>query len=288
MNFERCAAQHIGMWMIEPGWFASAVAAVKAGTYPRLSAQEIQDRIPSGAFPVTEDGIALISINGQMTKGDSSFGGTSTVRERQNVRIAARNGDVSGIMMIFDSPGGTVAGTADFAGEVTNARAIKPVHAFIEDQGASAAVWVAVQAGRVTATPTSEVGSIGTVAIVEDSSGAAEMAGIKVHVISTGEFKGQLAAGTEVTESQLDELQKRVDAANSFFLKGVADGRQMPMSDVKAIADGRMFGAAEAKGLGLIDQVGTFDKAMADLTTAAKRVQRVNAAAERERARARL
>lgn len=264
-----CAAQHIAHWIIEPKWFSEAVASVKAGTWElrAFSDDKPEKRV---LYVIDSNGIATIPLVGPLMKGDSKFGGTSTVRARRAIRMATQDSDVRGIMLHIDSPGGTVAGTAEFAADVKLADDQKPVHAFIDDLGASAAFWVASQARRISATETAEVGSIGVLSVVADSSGKAEAEGIKVHVIATGPFKGAFVDGAEVTAQHLEYLQSRVDAINGHFLRAISKGRKMAMAQVRTAADGRVFSAADARDLGLIDAVHRMDRAMADLTREAK------------------
>lgn len=266
----KCYAQHLGLWAIEPQWFSAAVASVRAGTWPVRSDAEIQAEMKrqdeSPLFEVTKDGIAIVAISGPMMKGQSKYGGTSTLRTRQALREAANDDGVKGIILHVDSPGGTVAGTADLARDVQRSAERKRVYAHIDDLGASAAYWAASQATRVFAGPSSEIGSIGTVAIVRDTSGAAEMAGIKVHIVSTGNFKGAFTDGASVSEEDLQYLQQRVEDLNVHFLRAVMDGRKMDPERVSAVADGRVFIASRAKKMGLIDGVQDFDATVALMT----------------------
>ncbi len=266
-DIKSCAAQHFGPWMIEPKWFTEAVSAVKAGTF---KSEQVVERGPDGVpvyvWDVT-DGVATIPISGQTQKGDSSFGGTSSVRVRNAIRQASKREDVTAILLHIDSPGGTVAGTAELANDVRNARdAGKYVHTHFSDLGASAAYWVGSQADYVTAEPTTLIGSIGVVAIVEDSSGMADKMGVKVHVISTGDHKGAFAPGREVTDEQLADLQRKVNDLNKHFLRGVAKGRDMAMDKVRDLATGQVWIADEAKKRGLVDAVASFDEVTALLT----------------------
>lgn len=276
----KCAAQHFGRWMIEPEWLIRAVRAVQAGTF---AASEFDAETPEYGYTVSPDGVAVIAINGQMVKGDSSFGGTSSIRTQRLVRQAAQDDAVGAIMLYIDSPGGTVAGTEDLVDEVGAARNAKPVHAYVSDLGASAAYWVASQADYISANSLAEIGSIGVFAIVEDTSKAYDAAGVKVHVVSTGELKGAFADGVEITQPQIDHLQSIVDGINTVFLRSVADGRKMNLRDVKAVADGRTMLAADAKTVGLIDRVESFDDAMARIAKVSKPKSRGRAAA-RQRA----
>lgn len=262
----KCFHQHIGMWMAHPKWLTGAVNAVQDGTMPVRHTQETDVVDPSTSMRMDIDNIALINVSGAIMKGDSKFEGTvSSIRLRQEIRDAARDDSIKGILLNIDSPGGTFAGTDQLAKDIQTARNIKPVRAFIDDLGASAAYWIASQAEQVSATPTTEIGSIGTVVVVEDTSGAAEMQGVVVHVISTGPMKGAFAEGAPITEEMIDTLQKEVEQANEFFMEAVQSGRGMDMKAVRALATGDTFFAKEAKALGLIDKIETFDEAVESL-----------------------
>jgi len=280
----RCAAQHFGPWMVEPAWFTQAVAAVKSGTMVPMAFAEQDGSEPSG-YEVDDNGIAQIGLHGQMTKGASSYGGASTVAIRRNIREAVRDDSVKAIFLHVDSPGGTVAGTADLATEVNRADAQKPVYAYIEDLGASAAYWVASQARRVTANPTAQVGCIGTLIVLEDSSGKAEKEGLKVRVVSSGGYKGAFVEGTEITEEQIDYAQGIVNDMNIHLLQGVKKGRNMPIERVRELADGRLHIAAKALSLGLIDGVETIDDSVENLRRAVREQENI---AKRKRVEQRL
>lgn len=271
-RFQRCAAQHFGPWMVEPYWFMQAVAAVNSGAM-QPETEMATDGNDGDGLVVDENGIVSIPIHGQMTKGESSFGGVSTVRTRQTIRRATRDEAIKGILLHIDSPGGTVAGTAELADDVARANEIKPVFAYIEDLGASAAYWVASQAGRLSANATAMIGSIGTLLVLEDTSGKAEQAGIRVHVVSTGPYKGAFADGVEISEEQLDYAQGLVDELNGHFLQGVKRGRDMPIGDARKLADGQLHVAAQAKGLNLIDAVETLDETVDKLRKLTNRKQ---------------
>jgi hypothetical protein len=80
-------------------------------------------------------------------------------------------------------------------------------------------------------------------------------------VVRSGAFKGAGEQGTPVTDEQIGEAQRRVDALNEQFLNDVSKGRRMPMEQVRALADGRVHMASAAKGLGLIDGVASLEEA---------------------------
>lgn len=270
--------EYFGAWAIHEETFRATVDRLtgfdlRAHVQSSLATGNIvaaRDAQMVGMASATSDKkLAIVSIDGPMMKYASSLsGGTSTVAIRKQLRELSRDDSVAGVMLKIFSPGGTVSGNQDLADDVAALARVKPVHAFIEDLGASAAYWIASQCDRISTTATSLVGSIGTFAVITDSSGAAEQLGFKVHVVKAGDFKGAGQPGTEVSKEMLKEFQRNVDALNEHFLQAVAAGRSMSMSKVKELADGRVHVGAEAVGLGLADAVSTFDQAMNELANA--------------------
>lgn len=253
-----CFASYMGLWMYEQSRLLAMHAAICAG---QIAARAPADAADEGPGFVNERGIAVIPISGTMMKGRSKYGGTSTVETRRAIRTAANDPAVKGIMLHIDSPGGTVAGTFDLAEDFRRAQKVKDTAAHADDLMASAALWVGSQAMRLTAGKATEVGSIGSVAVVEDTSKAAEMQGVKVHIVSTGPYKGAFTDGAPVTAEQLAYLQDRVDSSADMFIAGLAAGRNMDGDAVRKLATGQVWSAKEAKSKGLIDSVESFDQA---------------------------
>lgn len=266
--------EYFGLWAIGDEEFRRLVAEAKGLNLTIHVAASQAAGPPSpgrGVRPYERiEGVAVISIVGAMMKQESSFGGTSSVVIRRQVREAAARKDVAAILLKIDSPGGTAAGTPDLAEDVFNAAARKPVWAYIEDLGASAAYWVASQARKLFASAPTLVGSIGTYGVIADFSAAAAMEGVKVHVLRAGKFKGAGEPGTEITAEQLAEWQRRVDGINEFFLAAVSKGRRLSIERVRELADGRLQLAEDALAMGLIDGVQSFDDTLAQLVRLTK------------------
>lgn len=265
-------AHWFDLWLMhEPAFFGLAQMVEQMNISVHLDAVE-QARAAGdglGSAPVEiRDGVAIVPIMGTLMKHASSMGdATSTVVARKQIRDAANSDKVKSILLQIESPGGTVSGTMELGQEIAAAKALKPVWAYCEDLCASAAYWVASQADKILATEISLVGSIGTYGVVQDYSAAAAMKGIKVHVIRAGEHKGAATPGTEVTSGQLAEFQRRIDETNAFFLRAVSNGRNMPLDQVTALADGRVHRAGEAIKLKLIDGLASFDQAFSNLAS---------------------
>jgi len=269
--------QYLGVWAMEPGQFeqlrtmlreTDVVAHIRESMQ---SAALADPRGPGTGKTQIADGIATIDLHGTMTKHGSSFSDMQygTVGVRRQIRAAVNNDSVKAIMLHVDSPGGSTKGVDDLAADVRAAAESKPVFAFIEDIGASAAYWVASQATRVIATPAAFVGSIGTYMVVDDWSGFFAESKITRYVVRAGEMKGAGVQGTEITDAQLEDFQRIVNETNDLFVSTVKTGRGMNAKQVKAVADGRVHVASAALELGLIDAVSTYDAAVQQLKQAA-------------------
>lgn len=268
---------YFGIWAMHEPILKATVDRVNsmdlvAHVQQQTSQARAGDSDGSYGFSLRDDGIAVVDIMGTLMKGETSLSqSTSTVKMRKTLRSLGSNDAVKAVMIRIDSPGGTVSGTQDLADEVAALASIKPTHAYIEDLGASAAYWIASQTHSISANRTAMVGSIGTYAVINDFSALAAKEGIKVHVVRAGEFKGSGTPGTEITDKQLAEWQRLVNEHNEHFLEAVHRGRgPMTMADVRSIADGRVHLAEDAKKLGIIDSVVSFDAAIKQLSVAAQ------------------
>ncbi len=265
--------QLFGAWAIDGEQFAQMVEIARDANLEQLRAEAAASAGSAGQRPlytVDSDGRAVFEIAGPMTKYETSFqslfGGTSTVRVRQALRAAARDPDVLGGMLVVDSPGGTVAGTSELATEIRNFAAKKPLFAHVDDGAASAALWAISGASRISANPGSSVGSIGAFATLRDTSGAYAQRGVKVHVISSAPpIKGAFVDGTEITSPQIAEAERQIKDIAAVFVSELAAGRKMSIETTRNLATGQVWIASKAKELGLIDDVATFDQAMAQL-----------------------
>ena len=271
------AADYGGVWAIEPNAAAALVerarradlfAHVAASDSPKLQAKA--EAIATGGQGGTIAGVMLTGV--LMKSVGSMTDGTSTVEARRAIRQAAADPDVSAILLMIDSPGGSVSGTADLAADVKAASARKPVFAFIDDLGASAAYWIASQAEKVYAnTGTAAIGSIGTLSILYDLSAQAEKEGIKVFRFGTGPLKGMGQPGVAVTDEMAAYMQSLVEDSQVMFDAAVKKGRGLTDKKLAEVKTGGVFLAGDALALGLIDGIKSFDAVVSELAGEARK-----------------
>lgn len=256
-----------GLWCVEPIRFSQLIDRVnKMDLMAHVASQQPRTiDMAEKRFGTVEDGsIAVVDIRGTMTKAGSSLGGGGTVEARRAIRQANADPSVSSIVLRFDSPGGTVSGTADLAAEVQ--KTTKPTIAFVEDLCCSAAMWVASQCDEVYANnATAMIGSIGTFMGLYDISKALENDGIKAVVVKAGEFKGGGFPGMEITDAQIAEWQKQIDAIQAEFTAGIAKGRKLTAEQAQKLVTGLTYVATEAQSLKLIDGIKSFDEIVTGL-----------------------
>lgn len=226
-----------------------------------------QASVATGA--VRSGGIAVLPIHGALMPraGRSFFGswpGMDTIRSQ--LRQYANDPEVAAIVLDVDSPGGTVAGTAETGAAVREAAAKKPVVAVANTLMASAAYWIGSQASELVIAPGSDVGSIGAMMMHTDLSKAFDNFGVKLTMIRSAPYKNESAPFAPLSDEAKAHLQARVDDAGAEFIKAVAEGRRVSQTKVKDdFGQGRVYGAREAVARGMGDRIATLDDVIASL-----------------------
>lgn len=243
---------------------------------PPAASEGAQQTDEYGTPPyVIVKGTAIIPVNGPLSKQASSlqgiFGGSSTVGMRKALALAMADSKVQRVMFHVDSPGGTVAGTGDLGDDIYLASAKKPIAAFVEDMGTSAAYWISSQAGAIYASQYANVGSIGVIWTVYDTSEAYQKEGIKVHAITSSPGKAFMVDGMPITKQQFAKMQAYVSSVYNSFVAVVARGRGVGLEEANTMAgNADIYPASAALDLGLIDAISTFHDALIDFAANGK------------------
>lgn len=235
---------------------AAAAGAGLAARPPATSPRGVVAVIPLVGL-LTHRGGGLLSV---------LFGGTALVGFTAAVRQAAADPDVESLVILVDSPGGEVDGVQEAADAVFAARSIKRVVAVADTMAASAACWIASQAGEFVVTPSAQIGSIGVFAVHTDVSRALEQAGVKKTLISSGRFKTEGNSFEPLDEEARAAIQRQVDEFGRMFVESVARGRGMPVWTVRGgMGEGRVVLARDAVAMRMADRIGTLDQGLAGL-----------------------
>jgi len=210
-----------------------------------------------------QGGVAIIPIDGVLTKRASWLstlcGMTSMEMVGQDLQAALADERVQSIVLLFDSPGGTVDGTVPLADQVRAARDVKPVVALADGCCCSAAYWIASAAEKIYLTDsTTVVGSIGVVTTHTDLSGQEAAAGKKTTEITAGKYKRIASNYAPLSAEGQATIQADLDQIYSTFVDAVAENRGVSVETVLTqMADGRVFRGQQAIDAGLVDGVST-------------------------------
>lgn len=222
----------------------------------------------------SEGVVAIIPIHGPIFPRAEGFaaisGAMSLSRISAMFDAAMADPDVAGVVFDVDSPGGLATGIDDFAGRIYAAE--KPVAAFVSGMGASAAYWLASATGRIVATRTASVGSIGTVAAWTDDRVSRERKGLKDYEIvsSQSPLKRQDPASDEGRAA----IQARVDAHAAIFISSVADFRGVSIDRVtNDFGRGDIVMAENAGNAGMVDAIGTMADAVQWVSNEASQIK---------------
>jgi signal peptide peptidase SppA len=191
-------------------------------------------------------------------------GGTSYELLGAQLKQALADPKVQAILLDVDSPGGVADGVKTVADQILASRGEKPIVAFAHGQMCSAAYWIGASADRVMADDTAMVGSIGTLMTHTDRSAQDAQRGLKRTHIFAGRFKTAGSDAAPLSHEDQTYLQGIIDYLNQLFLAGVSQARSQALETVQQeMAEGRLFIGQQAKDAGLVDQIGTFDDALA-------------------------
>jgi len=169
---------------------------------------------------------------------------------------------VKAIVLRIDSPGGGVGASQEIYREIQRTVSEKTVIASMGSVAASGGYYVAAACDGIVANPGTITGSIGVIMGYTNFEELLSKIGLTPVVIKSGEYKdlgSPVRAMTSEEQSLLQELTLKI---HRQFVDAIADGRGMPIEQVEAIADGRIFTGQEAETLGLVDRLGNVQDAI--------------------------
>ena len=199
------------------------------------------------------DGVGLVEVKGLIIDSQE------TVKQLHALK---KNNHVKAVVVRIDSPGGVVGPSQEIHDEIKKLAASKKVVVSMGSVAASGGYYIAAPASSIYANPGTITGSIGVLMKFSNMEGLMEKVGLKAFTLKTGQFKD---AGSPVRPMQAEEramLQGVIDSAHGQFVRAVAEGRRIPLEEVKNIADGRVFTGEQALALKLVDKLGTLQDAV--------------------------
>lgn len=225
------------------------------------------------------DRIGLVYGTGSIMRGSSRFDplaresslGADDVAEA--LRQAADDDKIKAIVFRVDSPGGSAVASEVVSHEVDRARAAgKPVVVSMANVAGSGGYWISAGADRILAQPGTITGSIGVVWGKLANREAWRRIGVTFDQIPFGQNATFASSQDVFSDTERQRLTVLIDDIYDNFVRGVAEGRDLHPDQVEEIAKGRIWTGSQAHDLGLVDELGGLEAAIA----AAKRLAGVD------------
>jgi len=219
------------------------------------------------AIPPNEANFSVIRIEGVITGsrsvGESGYDHQATM---EYIRNLSTNSLDRGILLYMNTPGGTVYHSDELYLALLEYKEItgRPIYAFMAEMCASGGYYISMAADHIMANRITLTGSLGVVSVLLDTSELFEIIGLRTVVLDSGEHKATGTMGTEITPNQAAVYQSFIDESYDLFVSLIAEGRGMSEQTVRELADGRIYTALQALELGLIDEIGNWEIALAD------------------------
>lgn len=238
--------------------------------------QLVEFEVRRDSFFATQK-VVIVDVEGVLTdtRARSLLGGEGdnpTAIFKEKLDRAAADPLARAVVLRINSPGGGVTASDLMHGQIRRFRTDhgKPVIACMMDTAASGGYYIACAADRIFAQPTTVTGSIGVISIFPDLSGAMKKLGIGVNVVKSGPLKDAGSPFRDMNETDRRVFTDMIASMYERFLDVVCAGRPGLSRDrLRELADGRVYLAPEAKSVGLIDEIGSLDDAIAAARRAA-------------------
>lgn len=210
-----------------------------------------------------KDKIAVIYAQGEIYygEGEKEYIGQGSINRA--LKKARENDDIKAIVLRVNSPGGNAL-TADLIWrEIQLTKREKPVVVSFGNLAASGGYYIGVVGDKIFAEPTTITGSIGVFGTIPNAHQLANDIGINAEQVGTNKNSVDYSLFEPMTDSFREVVQEGIEQTYDTFLQRVADGRGMSVADVDSVAQGRVWSGADAVRLGLVDELGSLDDAIA-------------------------
>lgn len=214
------------------------------------------------SFMDKESKIAVVYAQGQIIYGKGELNIIGQKKMIKALNKAAKNKSVKAIVLRINSPGGSALASDLIWRAVEKAKEKKPLIVSMGNVAASGGYYIACGADRIFAEPTTITGSIGVFGMLPNAAELAKKIGINAEVVSTHN-NGVHYSVTKPIDMRFKKAVKRgIETVYDTFLERVAKGRNMTITEVDTVAQGRVWTGAKALEVGLVDELGGLDSAI--------------------------
>jgi protease-4 len=206
--------------------------------------------------------IAVIYAEGDIVYGKGDLGKVGHITINKALKRARKNKGIKAIVLRINSPGGSALASELIWRELELTRKKKPVIVSMGDVAASGGYYIAANAHKIVAEPTTITGSIGVFGILPNFKGLTDDLGINAEQVKTNTNAITYSPFEPLSDNQRKYIKEGIIDIYSLFTKRVGDGRGLTAPQVEAIAQGRVWTGKDALNNGLVDALGGLDLAL--------------------------
>jgi len=210
----------------------------------------------------TGERIAIVYAEGEIIDGGNLpgyIGGDSLAQELRRLR---KDENVKAVLLRVNSPGGSAVASEVIQRETRLLAEAKPLIVSMGSYAASGGYWISAYADKIYAQPYTITGSIGVFGLVFNVQDAAEHFAIQFDGVKTSPFADIYSATRPRTDDEMALIQLFTDEIYDAFIDKVAEGRSITSTDVRELAQGRVWSGLSAKSLALVDEIGGLNAAI--------------------------
>ena len=241
----------------------SALSLSKDDEVNMVSVVDYAKRANKKSIYKGDDKVAVIFAQGDILYGE---GGPDVIGQgiiTEALKKAVDDDKVKAIVLRVDSPGGSALTSDIIWREIELAKESKPVVVSMGNVAASGGYYIAAGANKIFAEPTTITGSIGVFGTIPNINELAADIGINAEQVGTNTNSVDYSVFEPMTDNFRNVVQHGIEEIYETFLDRVAKGRNITVAQADSLAQGRVWSGTDAKRLGLVDELGNLDDAIA-------------------------
>ncbi|TLS75814.1 signal peptide peptidase SppA [Mariprofundus erugo] len=237
---------------------------IVAGNYPTIAFRDYLRAAVDNDKSEHKNRIGIITASGMILDGIQPAGSIGSDSMTSMLRRAARDPAIKAVVLRIDSPGGSAQASEMIRSEMIRLqKAGKPIVVSMGGAAASGGYWIATAADEIWAAPTTITGSIGAFGVMLNMQQGLESLGIHNDGFGTTAIAGGIRADRAMPAEMASVMQLSISDVYQRFVRIVAASRKLDENRVESIAEGRVWSGRDAKQIGLVDHLGSFDDAIA-------------------------
>ena len=208
------------------------------------------------------DKIAIVYAQGDIMYGDGSEEYIGQGKIIESLKKIRKDNSIKAIVLRVNSPGGSALVSDLILRELELTKKEKPLVVSMGNYAASGGYYISCNADKIVAEPTTITGSIGVFGMIPNFSKLADNIGINAEQVGTNAQSLGYSPFEPMTKSFYNVTREGVEKTYKTFVSRVANGRNLPLSKVDSIAQGRVWTGTEALKIGLVDSLGDLEDAI--------------------------